>query len=462
MSRLNQKWAVFAIAAISVFMMSFDSTLIPIALFDIGAGVGVKSPAHLSWISTTQTIAMAACVVAVGRIGDRIGRRRIFMFGLGMYVIGALIGGTSNTLAQLLVGRTVQGAGAACVFPSSLGLVLAAWPEDETTRAITAWTAVGAVAGALSPSVGSAMVDHWSWRSTFLVHLVTVLPALFFARKVLPDTSRRSDASLPDMVGVVLVALFLGPLALTLAQVREWGLGDTKIQLALLLAVLVLPLLVWRCRTHPAPVVEPRMLHLRTYRLVMGLCIVVATGIFANYVMMPQYLKHVWGYDTFGVGMAIVPFSVSASLAALGVGRLAKRYDEKWILIAGLAVMGGSTVWLAVATGSNASYWAAFLPGVIGTGVGGWAAALSMLNSLGARDLDNTNYGVGVGVLMTARQVGSLTGIATTLGFLGTAGLTAADAESRIHTVWWWLTPLFFVGIAASLAIPGRARVTAR
>ena len=126
--------AVFASAATAVFALSFDSTLIPIALRDIGNGVGETTPSHLSWISTTYTIALAASVVAIGRIGDRTGRRRIFLIGFTLFLVGALVAGTATTFAQVLVGRAIEGLGAACVFPSSLGLVLAAWPARSALQ----------------------------------------------------------------------------------------------------------------------------------------------------------------------------------------------------------------------------------------------------------------------------------------------------------------------------------------
>jgi len=230
---LPRHLVVFGIALTAVFALSFDSTLVPIALRDIGHGVGETTPSHLSWISTTYTIALASSVVAIGRIGDRTGRRRIFLIGFSLFLAGALIAGTATTFNQILLGRTVQGFGAACVFPSSLGLVLAAWPTNEATKVIAAWTAVGGIAGAIGPAVGSALVDGLGWRSAFLVHIVIGVPALFLAQRVLVETERHVGGSLPDMVGSILLAVVLGLLALVLAQARTWGFSDDRIVFAL-------------------------------------------------------------------------------------------------------------------------------------------------------------------------------------------------------------------------------------
>jgi NTE family protein len=449
---------VFGSAATAVFALSFDSTLLPIALRDIGSGVGETTPSHLSWLSTTYTIAMAASVVAIGRIGDRTGRRRLFLLGFTLFLVGALVAGTATTFTQVLIGRSIEGLGAACVFPSSLGLVLAAWPANQATRAIAAWTAVGGVAGAIGPAVGSALVDGLGWRSAFLVHLVIGVPALLVARRVLVETERHHESSLPDMVGALLVAIVLGSLALVLAQARTWGFSDDRIVVALIVIAITLPLLVWRCTRHPAPVVEPHMLRLRTYRRTVVLCVFVAGAIFANFVMMPQYLGTVWGYSTFRVGMAIVPFSIAASITAVWGGRISTRLDEKWLLALGITIMAVAMAWLRFVPDETPDYWTEFFPAIIMTGVGGWGMALSMLNCVGARELDNSNYGVGMGILMTMRQVGSLAGVATAFGILGDIALTSTTAIDRIRQVWLLLIPVFLVSAVATLRLPARQR----
>jgi predicted MFS family arabinose efflux permease len=184
----------------------------------------------------------------------------------------------------------------------------------------------------------------------------------------------------------------------------------------------------------------------------------VAGAIFANFVMMPQYLGTVWGYSTFRVGMAIVPFSIAASITAVWGGRVSSRLDEKWLLALGITIMAAAMVWLAFVPDETPDYWTEFFPAIIATGVGGWGMALSMLNCVGARELDNSNYGVGMGILMTMRQVGSLAGVATAFGILGDIALTSASAIDRIRQVWLLLIPVFLVSAVATMRLPARQR----
>ena len=455
--RIPRHWRVFSVAAIAVFIMSLDSTLIPIALGDIGEGVGETAPSRLSWLVTTYAIAMASSVVAVGRIGDRTGRRRTFLVGLSLFVGASALGAASTELWMLIVVRAIQGVGAAFVFPSSLGLVLAAWPPGQTTRVITTWTAVGAVAGAIGPTAGSALVQGPGWRFAFLIHVVFGLPALVRGRRVLIDTERRTDTTPPDPVGVLLVATTLGAAALALAQGRAWGWGDPRVVVALVLVATVGPVFWWRNGRHPAPVVEPAMLALRTYRVAAALSVLLAAGIFANFVMLPQFLAGVWGYGTFRVGLAIAPFSVAATASALLAGRWSRRIDERRLTAAGIATVLGSVLWLRFVPDTSPDYWVEFFPAVVAAGAGGWGLALGMLNSVGARDLDDSNYGVGVAILLTARQVGSLAGVATAFGLLGATALTEGDLLGRLHEVWLFTAAVLFAALLTSLAIPPRS-----
>ncbi len=453
---LPEHWVVFSIAAVSVFMMSFDSTLVPIALVDIGRGVGETAPSKISWIVTTYTITMASCLVAVGRIGDRKGRRTTFMIGLGVFVAGSVLGMAAPNFAVLLVARSLQGLGAAFVFPSSLALVLAVWPKDESTRVIALWTAVGAVAGALGPSIGAGLVDWLGWRSAFFLHVPVGVIALVRTLGVRVDTEKRAVGSMPDIAGIGLAAVTLGAAALVLAQGRSWGFTDPFVLGSVAVVLLLGPVVWWRCNHHPAPIVEPALFRLRTYRRTAALSIVIPAGIFANFSMMPQFLKRVWGYSTFQSGLAIVPFSVAASLTAIGVVRWSKRTDERTILLVGLTMMLGTMVFLRFVPTEQAHYWTHFFPAVLMAGVGGWGIGLSMMNGIGARELDASNYGVGVAILMTARQCGALAGIATAFGILGDTSEVGAAALDQLHEVWLFLIPVFAFALALAWRIPRR------
>jgi predicted MFS family arabinose efflux permease len=258
-----------------------------------------------------------------------------------------------------------------------------------------------------------------------------------------------------------MVAAILGSAALALSQVRTWGIDDPRFLAAVGAVVVLSPLLWRRCKRHPSPVVEPAIFRKVTFRRTAALSVFIPMGIFANYTMFPQFLERVWDYSTFEVGLAIVPFSIAASLSAIAVVRVANRIDERLILIAGMFIMVGAVLFLRFVPGITPAYVTDFLPAVVMSGVGGWGIGLALINGLGARDLDDSNYGVGIAILMTARQCGSLAGVALAFGILGEQSLTGEAALSQLHDVWSVLVVVFLVAAALAWRIPRRAHVVA-
>lgn len=451
-SRLQ--WVVFTIAASAVFMMTLDSTLQPIALGSIGRSFEGSSTTALSWVLTSYNIAIAGLVVASGRIADRVGRRQTFLVGLLVFVVGSLGGALAPDLWVLVAFRVLQGTGAAFVIPSSLGLILAAWPAGETTRAITTWTAVGGLAGAVGPTLGAAIVGGPGWRVAYLMNVVVGLVAWTAGRRLLIDTARRADASFPDLLGAVLVSVCLGSATLVLVQGRSWGITDWRILVSLAVAVTLAPVVRHRSVHHPAPILDLSLFHNRVFRRVLAVSVVVPAYLFAHFVMMIQFLGDIWGYSEFGQGLGILPFPVAATAATLLAGRMAKRFDERDILLTGMVMSTASVLWFYLVVGQEPAYWSEFLPAVLLGGVGGWGVSLGMMNAIGAGALNDETYGLGVGLLSTIRQVGGLIGIATAFGILGE--VVDDGLYDRYREVYLALTVLSAVSIFIAARIPRR------
>ena len=265
--RLDHHWRVFAVTTFSLFMPSLDGTMIAVGFGEIEASFPGTSASTLSWVFTGYSIALTALVVATGRIGDRRGRRRTFMAGLVLFALGAAVGAAAPTVGVLIAGRVLQGTGHAFLMPSSMGLILAAWPAHDRTTAVAAWVAVGGVAAAIGPTLGAVIFEGPGWRAAFLLHVVTGSVALVWARRALPDTVRNADVEPPDPVGIVLVTALLGLTTLGIVEGRNWGWTSVATLGVLGVAVvIVLPLFVGRSRVHDAPVVDPDLLRRPSFR----------------------------------------------------------------------------------------------------------------------------------------------------------------------------------------------------
>ena len=450
---LARHWAVFGVCMGAVFLITMDATLQPLALVSIGESFGASRPSTV-WVLSAFSISLAAFVVAAGRLADRTGRRQVFLLGSALYVLGSVGGWLAPELWVLVLFRAAQGAGAAFAMPASLGLILAVWPADDQTRAITTWTAVGGVAGALAPTLGGFLIDAWGWRSTYALSTAIGVPSFLAARALLVESERKVSSRLPDFVGALMVAASLGLLTLSLVQGRTWGWSDSRIIVAFALAAAFIPPIRHRILGHPAPIVEPKLLKLRTYRRALFIAIAIPSFLFPYFVMMIQYLEQVWDYRPLKAGLALLPFPAAATLASVLAGRLSRRFDERTIAVAAMATTTVAVVWLRLVPGPDPAYWTTFFVPILLGGIGGWGMGLPMINAIGARDLDNETYSLGMGVLSTARQVGALTGLAVAFGLVG--NVSDVQLFDRFQQIWTVLVVLSVLGVFVALSLPRR------
>src|SRR5215210_1802107 len=198
---MQRKWQVLLVTSVAVFMSFLDVTIVNIAFPDIRASFGDSSLASLSWILNAYNIVFAALLVPAGRLADRFGRRRTFVAGLLTFLAASVAAGLAPSVEVLVGARVVQAAGAAPLVPTSLALLLPEFPLSQRATATGIWGATGAIAAALGPSLGGALVDTAGWRWVFFVNLAIGLPALIPARRLLREARDEQPGPLPDGIG---------------------------------------------------------------------------------------------------------------------------------------------------------------------------------------------------------------------------------------------------------------------
>src|SRR5918911_1732058 len=226
---MARRWQVLLVTSVAVFMSFLDVTIVNIAFPDIRASFVSTSLAGLSWILTAYNIVFAALLVPGGRLADRTGRRRTFMAGLVTFLAAAVAAGLAPTVGILVAARVVQATGAALLVPTSLALLLPEFPLAQRATAAGIWGAMGAVAAALGPSLGGALVDAAGWRWVFFVNLAIGLPALIPARRLLREARERDPGPLPDGLGVALLVAGVGLLSLGIVKGEDWGWGGGRV-----------------------------------------------------------------------------------------------------------------------------------------------------------------------------------------------------------------------------------------
>lgn len=214
--------AIFVVTALGAFMASLDLSIVNVAFPALERTFSNGSRASLAWVITGYSIVFGSLLVIAGRTADRLGSRTVFFSGLGVFCIGSALCGVAPSVGLLVAGRLVQGVGAAALLPSSLGLLLAAFPSDRRAQVVTLWGGIGALAVATGPSLGAVLITGFGWRAAFYVNLPVGLVAWFVGRRVLAGSSTDDSRSSPDYPGVALVSTALAALVLAISEGPSW------------------------------------------------------------------------------------------------------------------------------------------------------------------------------------------------------------------------------------------------
>jgi multidrug resistance protein len=219
---------VLLLASAASFLVYLDVTVVNVAFPEIEASFGDASRETLAWVLAAYNIVFAALLVPGGRIGDRFGRKRVFLIGLVVFALASAACAAATSAGLLIAARVLQAMGGALLVPASQGLVLEAYPHERRTTAMSMWVAAGAVAAALGPPLGGLLVESGSWRWVFLINLPIAAAVLVASIRSLRESREDGSAGFPDPLGIGLSALAVGALVLAIVQGDSWGWGSAE------------------------------------------------------------------------------------------------------------------------------------------------------------------------------------------------------------------------------------------
>ena len=201
----SSAWRTLALTSVAVFVVSLDGTVLFVAFPAIRATFARVSAAQLSWVLNAYTIVFGALLVPSGRIADRVGRKRTFLLGLALFSAASALCGLAPSAGALIAARALQAVGAALLLPSSLAVVLHAFVVARRASAVALWGAVGALAAAIGPSLGSLIIQSWGWRWVFYINIPVGIAAVVRGNKLLLESRDEAASELPDPFGIVLL-----------------------------------------------------------------------------------------------------------------------------------------------------------------------------------------------------------------------------------------------------------------
>jgi EmrB/QacA subfamily drug resistance transporter len=442
--------APFAVVVAAIFMSNLDLFIVNVALPSIGKDFSGSSLAGLSWILNAYAISFAALLVAAGRLGDRIGQRRVFLAGMALFTVASAACAGAPDLELLVAARVVQAAGAAALIPTSLALLMAATPPERRSGRVRAWAAVGGVSAALGPVVGGLLVQA-DWRWVFLVNLPVGAAAIAVGLRVLPHPPPRAAEPLPDLAGAALLTAAIGGLTGGLVEGPSWGWASAGTIALLAGSAISLAWFLWRCARHDHPMFELGLLRRPTFGPASLATFVFSIGFAAMLLSNVLWCQTVWHYSALRTGLAIAPGPAMVPGLAIGAGTLARRFGPGTVAGIGNLVFAAGLLWRVHFVTVTPHYLTDMLPSMLLTGIG-VGLTLPTLISVGATALPPERFGTGSAVLNMGRQVASALGVAVLVTVLGTPA-TAAGAVSAFRHAWLVTAAASIVAAAACVFI---------
>jgi EmrB/QacA subfamily drug resistance transporter len=408
--RADRATLVLVAMTLANAMILVDQTAVPLALPDIIKEFGISSNSS-QWVMTASLLPLAGLLVLGGRLGDALGRRRIFLLGALMFGCASAVGGLAPSFDLLIVARVVQGAGGALMLPGTVAILSASVEPEKRGRALGLMGGTAAVAGALGPTIGGLLTSIISWRAVLLVCVpllvVTVVLTLRSVPADAPSDTRVSDI---DLLGAALLCATLGGLVFGLSQTQNSSFHSIVVLGPVVAGVIAGALFVWRERAAPEPLMSFSLL--RTHpnylaaSLSQGLAGMAEMGLG---IIFPLILILNLGMTPAEAGFAMIPTTVPMVILAPMVGSWYDRVGGRAPMTTGFVSLGLASVLLAI--GVNQTSYVALLPGFLLYGVG-LAIVLTVNDPVTLDTLPEPRHGEAAGVSATAEQGGGALGIA--------------------------------------------------
>ena len=404
----NRRWWTLAAMCFALFMLMLDNTVVNVALPSIQEDLGA-SLSGLEWTVNAYTLTFAVLLVTGGRLGDILGRRRMFLFGVVVFAVSSAAIGFSPNAGTLIAFRAVQGIGAAFMMPATLSIITVTFPPEERGKAIGTWAGVSALALAIGPVVGGVLTEYVSWRAIFFLNLPVAAGAVAVTLFSTRESRDESSSHAIDFPGIVALSVSLTALVLGLVEGNAWGWGSAQIIALGVVAVAGLVAFILLEPRVREPMVDFTLFRSKTFLGANAVGFIVSFAMLAMFFFLALYMQNILEFSAVEAGVRFLPSTLMIVLIAPIAGRLADRVGPRPLIATGLSLTATSMILLTqINTGTG---YGTLLPAFVIMGIG-MALVMSPMSTAAMNAVPPQKAGVGSGVLSMSRMVGGTFGVA--------------------------------------------------
>jgi len=424
------KWVVFAILAVGIFMATLDSSIVNISLPSIATYFGVPLSGAVEWVIIIYLVVIAGVLLTIGRLADMIGRKPIWATGLAIFTIGSALSGASLSLGMLIAARGLQGLGGALIMAISPAMLTSAFPASERGRALGMNAVIVALGVSVGPTLGGIITEHFTWRWIFYVNVPLGIIGFIATFRVLTERMRKGQQGRFDPLGAIFLAIGLVALTMGLSFGQEWGWNSPLLIGTLVVSVIALTVLVIVEQRVPYPIIDFSLLRRRVFLSANVSLVLSFLALFAVSFMMPFYLEELRGLSVEQAGLLLTPLPLTIAVLAPFTGSLADRFGTRWLAASGLAIACLGLFFISQLNAQSSIWdivWRLVLIGV------GQAMFQSPNNSALMGAAPRGQQGSASGFLATGRVVGQSVSVALAGAIFASLGGATAGAILISH-----------------------------
>jgi EmrB/QacA subfamily drug resistance transporter len=452
--RARMLWT-FGITTVALFMVTLDNLVVTTALPVIRRSLH-SSLAGLEWTVNAYTLTFAVLLLTGAALGDRFGRRRLFVIGMAIFTLGSVAAALAPSIGALVAARAVQGLGGAIVTPLTLTILSAAVPAERRGLVLGAWGGISGLAVAIGPLVGGAVVQGLSWQWIFWLNVPIGLLVIPLAARRL--TESYGPTKQLDLRGVGLASAGLLGIVWGLVRGNSVGWGSAEIAVSLLAGAAVLVLFVlWELRA-PAPMLPMRFFRNRTFAMTNVASLLMFFGMFGSIFLLAQFFQTVQGYSPLGSGLRILPWTAMPIFIAPIAGALSDKIGGRVIIATGLALQAIGLGWIAAVSTPTVPYSSLVAPFFL-SGIG-MALFFAPVANVVLSAVRPEEEGQASGANNAIRELGGVFGVAVLAAVFASVGgyRTGVTFVNGLTSAVWVGAALVGVAALAALAIPRRSR----